>query len=64
MTFLGGRPIFGHDHESVGAQPMDELVFPIPFVLPAWNGGRQSGIDHHLDEIASGVRSGQKIPEL
>jgi hypothetical protein len=43
---------------------MDELIFPVPFVLPGWNGGRQSGIDHHLDEIASGVWTGQKIAEL
>src|SRR5712691_4836394 len=34
MTFFGGRTIFGHNHESIGAQPMNELVFPVPLVLP------------------------------
>src|SRR4030095_9201754 len=55
MTFFGGGTIFGHDQQYIGAQPMDELVFPVPFVLPGWNCGRQSGIDHHLNQITSGV---------
>ena len=64
MTFFSGRPIFGHDQESVGAEPMDELVFLVAFVLPHRNGRRQSGINHHLDQIAFSVGPGQKIAEL
>src|ERR1700704_5916456 len=64
MTFFGGRPIFGHDHESIGAQPMHELVLLIPLLLPDWNGGRKTGINHHLDQVASCAWAGQEIAEL
>ena len=64
ITFFGRRTILGHNHESVGAQPVDELVFPVPFVLPRQDGRRQSRIDHHLDQIASAVWPRQKIAEL
>jgi len=43
---------------------MDELVFLVPLLLPRRDGGRLSGIHHHLDQIASGVWAGEKIPEL
>src|SRR5881227_144547 len=64
MTYFSRRTILGHNHESVGAQPVNELVFPVPLLLPRRDGGRQSRIDHHLDQIASGVWPGQKIAEL
>jgi len=32
MTFFGGRTIFGHDHESVGAQANGRTVFLVPLV--------------------------------
>ena len=64
VTFLGWRSIFSHDHESVGAQPLDELVFLIALLLPHWRRGWQTGVDHHFDQIASGARAGQKIPQL
>src|SRR5437764_570711 len=38
MTFFGRRTIFGHDHESIGAEPMDELVFLVTLILPGCNG--------------------------
>jgi hypothetical protein len=43
---------------------VDELVFLVTLVLPRQDGRRQSGIDHHLDQIASGVWPGQKIAQL
>ena len=64
VTFLGWRSIFGHDHESVGAQPLDELVFLVALLLPHWRRGWQTGVDHHFDQIASGARAGQKIAQL
>src|SRR6266487_2557843 len=64
MSFFGGRSILGHDHETVGAQPMDELVFLVSLLLPGGNGRRQSRINHHLDQITSAIWACEKIPEL
>ena len=61
---FGWRTIFGHDHESVGAQPMDELVFLVALLLPCRSRRWQTGINHHLDQIAFSVGPGQKITEL
>src|SRR5439155_3618620 len=64
MTFFGGRTVFGHDHESVGAQPVDKLVFLIPLLLPSWDRRRKPGVNHHFDQVTSCVWHGEKIPEL
>jgi len=63
-TFFGGCAILSHHHESVRAEPMHKLVFPVPFLLPSRNGRRQSGIDDHLDKITSSVWPAQEIPKL
>src|SRR6266496_3813329 len=57
-SFLSWRPIFGHNHESVGAQPLHELIFLVAFFLPDRHRGRKSGINHHLDQLPSGVGAG------
>src|SRR5947208_52192 len=41
MTFFGGRTIFGHNHESIGAQPMNELV-RLLFSSPSPHGSRET----------------------
>jgi hypothetical protein len=45
VPFFGGRPIFRHDHESIRAQPVDELVFLITLVLPCRGRRWQPGIN-------------------
>ncbi len=63
MTFLRWRSILGHDHEAVGAQPMDKFVLLIPLVLPERNGRREPGVDHHLDQLAARLGAGQKFAQ-
>src|SRR5438445_12996343 len=55
MSFFGGRSILGHDHETVGAQPMHELVLLVPLLLPDRDGGPQPGRNHHLDWLTSAL---------
>src|SRR5207249_11749551 len=64
MALFSWRPIFGHDHEPVRTQPMDELVLLVPLLLPDRDCRRQSRINHHLDQLSSCVWSSQKLPEL
>src|SRR4030095_13944141 len=63
-ALFGRRTVFGYDHESVGAQPLDELVLFVSLFLPDWNRRGKPGIDHHLDQVTCCIWPGQKITEL
>ena len=43
---------------------MDELVLFVAFLLPGRNGGRQTGINDHLDQLATRVFAGEKFAQL
>src|SRR5437016_13170282 len=62
--FLSGRPVFGHNHEAVGAQPLHKFILLVAFFLPDWHRGWKSGINNHLDQPPSGARTGQKFTQL
>src|SRR5262249_152966 len=63
-AFFGGRPVFGYDHESIGAQPLHELVLLFPLFLPDRDGRWKSGIDHHLDQAPSCIWPREEVTEL
>ena len=43
---------------------MDELVLFVAFLLPGGDGGRQTGINDHLDQLATRVFAGKKFAQL
>src|SRR5439155_13347374 len=63
-AFFGGRPIFGHDHESIGTQPMHELVLLVPLLLPERDRGRQPSVDYHLDQFPPCAWARQKLAQF
>ena len=43
---------------------MHEFVFLVPLLLPDRDRWRQSGVDHHLDQLTACVWARQKFAEL
>src|SRR6266516_2715667 len=64
MSLFSRRPIFGYDHETIGAQPMHEFVLLVPFLLPGRDRRWQSGVDHYFDQFPPCVWPRQKFAKF